>query len=89
MVLILFFHITKECLPFLCRGYMAPEYAIRGLMSAKIDVFSFGVLMLEIISGRKNYEPQLDDERRELLNLVSVKVNATFSHLWLSPLLIN
>ncbi|RVX13975.1 Cysteine-rich receptor-like protein kinase 25 [Vitis vinifera] len=50
-------------------GYMAPEYAIRGLMSTKIDVFSFGVLMLEIISGRKNYDPQLDDQRRELLNL--------------------
>ena len=60
---------------------MAPEYAIRGLMSAKIDVFSFGVLMLEIISGRKNYEPHLDDQRRELLNLVSFKANATPSYL--------
>jgi hypothetical protein len=35
-------------------GYMAPEYASRGLYSIKIDVFGFGVLALVIISGRKN-----------------------------------
>ncbi|TMX05500.1 hypothetical protein EJD97_016991 [Solanum chilense] len=35
-------------------GYMAPEYAMEGLFSAKSDVFSFGVLLLEIVSGRKN-----------------------------------
>ncbi|XP_061368816.1 G-type lectin S-receptor-like serine/threonine-protein kinase At1g11300 [Gastrolobium bilobum] len=35
-------------------GYMSPEYAMEGLFSEKSDVFSFGVLLLEIISGRKN-----------------------------------
>ncbi|XP_027356462.1 G-type lectin S-receptor-like serine/threonine-protein kinase At4g27290 [Abrus precatorius] len=35
-------------------GYMAPEYAIDGLLSIKSDVYSFGVLLLEIISGKKN-----------------------------------
>ena len=33
---------------------MSPEYALEGLFSIKLDVFSFGVLMLEIASGRKN-----------------------------------
>ncbi|KAF3453655.1 hypothetical protein FNV43_RR04096 [Rhamnella rubrinervis] len=35
-------------------GYMPPEYAINGLFSEKSDVFSFGVMMLEILSGKKN-----------------------------------
>ncbi|XP_050882223.1 G-type lectin S-receptor-like serine/threonine-protein kinase At4g27290 isoform X2 [Lathyrus oleraceus] len=35
-------------------GYMPPEYAVHGSFSTKSDVFSFGVVLLEIISGRKN-----------------------------------
>ncbi|CAJ2630373.1 unnamed protein product [Trifolium pratense] len=35
-------------------GYMAPEYAMHGQFSVKSDVFSFGVLILEIITGHKN-----------------------------------
>ncbi|XVF18253.1 hypothetical protein REPUB_Repub11eG0005100 [Reevesia pubescens] len=35
-------------------GYMSPEYAMQGQFSEKSDVFSFGVLLLEIVSGRKN-----------------------------------
>ncbi|KAM4102050.1 hypothetical protein ACB094_05G193400 [Castanea mollissima] len=34
-------------------GYMSPEYAMQGFFSEKSDVFSFGVLLLEIVSGRK------------------------------------
>ena len=34
--------------------YMTPEYVIHGLFSNKSDVFSFGVLLLEILSWRKN-----------------------------------
>ncbi|KAF3457335.1 hypothetical protein FNV43_RR01992 [Rhamnella rubrinervis] len=37
-------------------GYMAPEYAMQGLYSTKSDIFSFGVLLLEIINSRKNTE---------------------------------
>ncbi|KAL4629111.1 hypothetical protein ACB092_05G286100 [Castanea dentata] len=35
-------------------GYMSPEYAVFGKFSTKSDVFSFGVILLEIISGKKN-----------------------------------
>ncbi|CAL5345849.1 unnamed protein product [Camellia sinensis] len=35
-------------------GYMAPEYAMHGQFSVKSDVFSFGVLILEIVSGQRN-----------------------------------
>ncbi|CAN6372738.1 unnamed protein product [Urochloa humidicola] len=35
-------------------GYMAPEYASEGLFSIKSDVFSFGVLTLEIVSGKRS-----------------------------------
>ncbi|KAH9651066.1 Receptor-like serine/threonine-protein kinase SD1-8 [Citrus sinensis] len=35
-------------------GYMSPEYALEGVFSVKSDVFSFGVLMLEILSSKKN-----------------------------------
>ncbi|KAF5188838.1 Cysteine-rich receptor-like protein kinase [Thalictrum thalictroides] len=35
-------------------GYMAPEYLVRGQLTEKADVYSFGVLLLEIVCGRKN-----------------------------------
>ncbi|XP_047084605.1 receptor-like serine/threonine-protein kinase SD1-8 [Lolium rigidum] len=44
-------------------GYMSPEYAMDGVFSIKSDVFSFGVLVLEIVSGKKNrgfYHTELD-----------------------------
>ncbi|EOA34036.1 hypothetical protein CARUB_v10021536mg [Capsella rubella] len=34
-------------------GYMSPEYAWTGVFSEKTDIYSFGVLLLEIISGEK------------------------------------
>lgn len=40
--------------PSCCSGYMSPEYAMRGHYSIKSDVFSFGVLILEILTGRRS-----------------------------------
>lgn len=42
-------------------GYLAPEYLLFGQLSEKADVFSFGVLLLEIITGRKNRNPKIQD----------------------------
>ncbi|KAI7731220.1 hypothetical protein M8C21_002676, partial [Ambrosia artemisiifolia] len=35
-------------------GYMAPEYALRGHLTYKADVYSFGVLLLEVVAGKNN-----------------------------------
>ncbi|KAK8973584.1 hypothetical protein V6N11_030774 [Hibiscus sabdariffa] len=40
-------------------GYLAPEYAIRGQLTKKADIYSFGVLLLEIVSGRCNTNRRL------------------------------
>ncbi|ESR62361.1 hypothetical protein CICLE_v10014534mg [Citrus x clementina] len=48
-------------------GYMAPEYVTRGHFSIKSDVFSFGVLVLEIISGQKNNSFRIGEEAEDLL----------------------
>ncbi|XP_024957353.2 cysteine-rich receptor-like protein kinase 10 isoform X2 [Citrus sinensis] len=49
-------------------GYMAPEYALHGYLSVKTDVFSYGVLVLEIVSGRKNHDGRLGKEKADLLS---------------------
>ncbi|EEE67329.1 hypothetical protein OsJ_24580 [Oryza sativa Japonica Group] len=50
-------------------GYMAPEYAIHGNVSPKIDIFSFGVLVLEIVTKRKNCS--YGDGTTDTVNLLS------------------
>ncbi|KAF7121204.1 hypothetical protein RHSIM_Rhsim13G0159400 [Rhododendron simsii] len=49
-------------------GYMSPEYVMHGQFSAKSDVFSFGVLVLEIISGKKNNNFYHSDGSADLLS---------------------
>nr|AIZ68213.1 receptor-like serine/threonine-protein kinase SD1-8 [Albuca bracteata] len=48
-------------------GYMSPEYALNGIFSVKSDVFSFGVIVLEIISGKRNKGVFLSDAKEYLL----------------------
>ncbi|XP_058185404.1 cysteine-rich receptor-like protein kinase 2 isoform X2 [Rhododendron vialii] len=44
-------------------GYTAPEYAIHGQLTEKVDTYSFGIVVLEIISGRKCSETKtVEDE---------------------------
>ena len=49
---------------------MAPEYIMYGRLSTKADVFSFGVLMLEIISGQRNLSFNLDVDAQNLIEWV-------------------
>ncbi|KAK2971019.1 hypothetical protein RJ640_025793 [Escallonia rubra] len=48
-------------------GYMSPEYAVDGKFSEKSDVFSFGVILLEIVSGKRNTRYHHPDHYHSLL----------------------
>ncbi|KAL3503301.1 hypothetical protein ACH5RR_037750 [Cinchona calisaya] len=48
-------------------GYMSPEYAFRGTYSVKSDVFSLGVLLLELVSGRRNRMLDHSNQHQSLL----------------------
>jgi serine/threonine protein kinase len=54
-------------------GYISPEYAARGFFSVKSDVFSFGVIILETITGIKNREYS-DHHDLDLLGYVSIMI---------------
>ncbi|XP_034678455.1 probable leucine-rich repeat receptor-like serine/threonine-protein kinase At3g14840 isoform X4 [Vitis riparia] len=73
-------------------GYMAPEYAMRGYLTDKADVYSFGIVALEIVSGRSNttYRPKeectylLDGalslkEKGSLMDLVDPRLGPDFN----------
>ncbi|TKW24938.1 hypothetical protein SEVIR_3G083300v4 [Setaria viridis] len=51
-------------------GYMAPEYAMHGQYSVKSDVFSLGVLILEMVTGKKNTTLDDSEQSVDLLSLV-------------------
>ena len=51
---------------------MAPEYAMEGLFSVKSYVLSFGVLLLEIITGNKNSGFDLLEHGQSVLLYVSI-----------------
>lgn len=51
---------------------MAPEYITEGVFSFKSDVFSFGVIVLEILSGKRNRVLNVADSRLNLLGHVSL-----------------
>ena len=51
---------------------MSPEYASEGLYSVKSDIFSFGFLVLEIVSGKRNRGFSHPHHRLNLLGHVSI-----------------
>ena len=68
------FKLIINLLILICNGYMAPEYAMFGQFSIKSDVFSFGVLILEIVSGQKITSFRNGENVVYLLNYVSMLV---------------
>lgn len=48
-------------------GYLAPEYAVTGRVTTKIDVFSFGVILMEMITGRKALDETQQEESVHLV----------------------
>ncbi|CAM8909365.1 unnamed protein product [Rhodiola kirilowii] len=73
-------------------GYMAPEYAMRGYLTDKADVYSFGIVALEIVSGRSNTSYKSKDdcfylldwvlilkEKGQLMDLIDPKLKGVFN----------
>ncbi|XP_058001394.1 G-type lectin S-receptor-like serine/threonine-protein kinase At4g27290 isoform X2 [Hevea brasiliensis] len=64
-------------------GYMSPEYAIDGLFSVKSDVFSFGVLVLEILSGKRNRGFSHPEHQLNLLGHVRHGYSSNKADIWI------
>lgn len=55
-------------------GYMSPEYAMHGHFSVKSDVFAFGIVVLEIITGKKCSRFYNEDDHQDLSHFVSFTI---------------
>uniref|UniRef100_A0ACD5XA73 Uncharacterized protein n=1 Tax=Avena sativa TaxID=4498 RepID=A0ACD5XA73_AVESA len=65
-------------------GYMAPEYVMRGSYSVKSDVFSFGVMVLEIVTGMKNSDTtQSEDLLTTVCSITKLYLNTYHNAAWL------
>lgn len=52
-------------------GYLAPEYAMWGKVSKSCDVYSYGILVLELITGKKPVEKLEDGKKRDIVQWVT------------------
>jgi serine/threonine protein kinase len=62
---------------------MAPEYIVHGQLTEKADIYSYGVLVLEIITGRKNHNSVASSaEGLSLMALVHSSHSTLFVKYW-------
>ncbi|XP_027937563.1 PTI1-like tyrosine-protein kinase At3g15890 isoform X1 [Vigna unguiculata] len=63
-------------------GYLAPEYAMWGKVSESCDVYSFGILLLEIVSAKKPIEKLQGGVKRDIVQWVTPHVQkGNFTHI--------
>ena len=70
--------LTQNRISSLRRGYLAPESLSYGHVSDKVDVFSFGVLCLEIVGGRRNIDEKYAPDKMYLSKWVRLRLTLVF-----------
>lgn len=67
MFFMIFSFLVKILFMFVIDSYLAPEFLLHGIVDEKTDVFAFGVLLLELVTGRR----ALDYSQQSLVLWVS------------------
>jgi len=62
---------------------MSPEYVMRGQYSTKSDVFSFGILVIEIVTGQRNTGHYFNEQNEDIISIVSTLLALAITTLYI------